>query len=95
MNELSRQAVLLNENRIGSLEDLKTFRNINSYLQGHPDKNKVPGVDMTTGPLGQGIATAVGFALAEARLRERFNKYQKDLIDHNQLHYSFLNIQNY
>lgn len=45
-------------------EDLKTFRNINSYLQGHPDKNKVPGVDMTTGSLGQGLSVANGMAIA-------------------------------
>ncbi len=46
------------------IEDLKTFRNINSYLQGHPDKNKVPGVDMTTGSLGQGLSCANGMAIA-------------------------------
>lgn len=46
------------------LEDLKTFRNINSYLQGHPDKNKVPGVDMTSGSLGQGLSCANGMAIA-------------------------------
>ena len=63
------------------LDDLKKFRQINSKTPGHPEYKTTPGVDMTTGPLGQGIATAVGFALAEARLRERFNKYQKDLID--------------
>jgi len=65
------------------LDDLKKFRQINSKTPGHPEYKTTPGVDMTTGPLGQGIATAVGFALAEARLRERFNKYQKDLIDFN------------
>ena len=46
------------------VEDLKTFRNINSYLQGHPDKNKVPGVDMTSGSLGQGLSCANGMAIA-------------------------------
>ena len=46
------------------VEDLKTFRNINSYLQGHPDMKKIPGVDMTTGSLGQGLSTAVGMAIA-------------------------------
>ena len=45
-------------------EDLKTFRKIDSYLQGHPDKNKVPGVDMTTGSLGQGLSAANGMAIA-------------------------------
>lgn len=46
------------------VEELKTFRNINSRLQGHPDKNKVPGVDMTTGSLGQGLSSANGMAIA-------------------------------
>ncbi len=45
-------------------EELKTFRKIGSNLQGHPDMNKVPGVDMTTGSLGQGLSSAVGMALA-------------------------------
>ena len=45
-------------------EELKTFRNINSNLQGHPDMNKVPGVDMTTGSLGQGLSVANGMALS-------------------------------
>ena len=47
-----------------SRDILKTFRNINSNLQGHPDKNKVPGVDMTTGSLGQGLSAANGMAIA-------------------------------
>ena len=46
------------------VEDLPTFRHIDSYLQGHPNMNLVPGVDMSTGSLGQGISTAVGMALA-------------------------------
>ena len=46
------------------VEDLKTFRKIDSYLQGHPDMKKVPGVDMTTGSLGQGLSVANGMALA-------------------------------
>lgn len=45
-------------------EDIKTFRHIDSYLQGHPDMNKVPGVDMSTGSLGQGVSAAGGMALA-------------------------------
>ena len=45
------------------IEDLKTFRKIDSYLQGHPDKNKVPGVDMTRGSLGQGLSAANGMAI--------------------------------
>lgn len=45
-------------------EDMKTFRNVKSYLQGHPDMNKVPGIDMSTGSLGQGVSAAGGMALA-------------------------------
>ena len=45
-------------------EDVKTLRKIDSYLQGHPDMNKVPGIDMSTGSLGQGFSTAGGMALA-------------------------------
>ena len=45
-------------------EDLKTFRRVDSYLQGHPDMNKVPGIDMSTGSLGQGVSAAGGMALA-------------------------------
>ena len=46
------------------VEDVKTFRSVSSYLQGHPDMNKVPGVDMSTGSLGQGVSAAGGMALA-------------------------------
>lgn len=52
------------------LSELKSFRNINSNLQGHPDKNKVPGVDMTTGSLGQGLSAANGMAMS-AKLRKQ------------------------
>ena len=52
------------------VSELKTFRNINSNLQGHPDKNKVPGVDMTTGSLGQGLSSANGMAMS-AKLRNK------------------------
>ena len=45
------------------IEDLKTFRNINSYLQGHPDRKNIPGVDMSTGSLGQGLSVANGMAI--------------------------------
>lgn len=57
------------------VEDLKTFRNINSYLQGHPDKNKVPGVDMTTGSLGQGLSAANGIAIAGKMDRKDYRVY--------------------
>lgn len=46
------------------IDDIKTFRNSKSYLQGHPDMNKVPGIDMSTGSLGQGVSTAGGMALS-------------------------------
>ena len=57
------------------VEDLKTFRNINSYLQGHPDKNKVPGVDMTTGSLGQGLSCANGMAIAGKMDKKDYRVY--------------------
>lgn len=57
------------------VEDLKTFRNINSYLQGHPDKNKVPGVDMTTGSLGQGLSCANGIAIAGKMNQKNYRVY--------------------
>ena len=64
-----------------TIDDLKDFRKIDSITPGHPEYGKTPGVDMTTGPLGQGIATAVGIAMAEAQLREKFGN--KKLIDYN------------
>lgn len=57
------------------VEDLKTFRNMNSYLQGHPDKNKVPGVDMTTGSLGQGLSAANGMAIAGKMDKKDYRVY--------------------
>lgn len=57
------------------IEDLKTFRNINSYLQGHPDKNKIPGVDMTTGSLGQGLSAANGMAIAGKMDKKDYRVY--------------------
>ena len=62
-----------------TLEDLKEFRKIDSKTPGHPEYGITPGVDMTTGPLGQGIASAVGMAIAEAYLRTRYN----NLIDYH------------
>ena len=58
-----------------SIEDLKTFRKIDSYLQGHPDKNKVPGVDMTTGSLGQGLSAANGMAIAGKMDNKKYRVY--------------------
>lgn len=57
------------------VEDLKTLRKSDSYLQGHPNMNYVPGVDMSTGSLGQGISVACGFALASQRQGNAFNVY--------------------
>lgn len=57
-----------------SLDDLKKFRTINSKTPGHPEYNKTPGVEMTTGPLGQGLASSVGIALGEAYLRSYYQK---------------------
>ena len=63
-----------------TIDDLKSFRQIDSRTPGHPEYGVTPGVDCTTGPLGEGIATAVGMAMAEAQLREKYKNY--DLIDY-------------
>ena len=65
------------------LDDLKNFRKLGSITPGHPEYGVTPGVDVSTGPLGQGFATAVGMAMAEANLRSRFDKIKKDLISFN------------
>ncbi|KAE8723324.1 Transketolase [Hibiscus syriacus] len=63
-------------------DDLKNFRQWQSRTPGHPENFETPGVEVTTGPLGQGIANAVGLALAEKHMAARFNKPDNEIIDH-------------
>jgi transketolase len=65
-----------------SMEDLRDFRQYGSLTPGHPEYGLTPGVDATTGPLGQGFANAVGMAMAERRLAEEFNRPGHSIIDH-------------
>src|SRR5215211_6968181 len=65
-----------------SLDDLKSFRQLGSPTPGHPELHDAPGIEATTGPLGQGTSMAVGLALAEAMLAARFNRDEHELIDH-------------
>ena len=71
-----------------SLADLKKFRQFHSKTPGHPEYGLTPGIEITTGPLGQGIASAVGMAIAERALAATFNKEGFDIVDH--FTYAFL-----
>ena len=66
-----------------SLDDLRSFRQWGSNTAGHPERGHTPGVETTTGPLGQGVGNAVGMAIAERVLAEQFNRPGHDIIDHH------------
>ncbi|HFC11791.1 MAG TPA: transketolase, partial [Anaerolineae bacterium] len=66
-----------------SIEDIQQFRQLGSITPGHPEVHETPGIEMTTGPLGQGISSAVGFAMAEEHLAATYNRPAFDVIDHH------------
>ena len=66
-----------------TIDDIKNFRQVGSLTPGHPEYGHTPGVEITTGPLGQGICNAIGMAMAEAYLAEKFNKPGYEVVNHN------------